>query len=119
MICAHSCSLTRDKDMAKNSSHRWAVLFSRVHNPSINDSSSLISYWTTVAMEEKEFHIALIAMAAVSAKRRSRYAHSKNFYRDLDNFSTAVAHKTKPRRKILFSVEKTRFLLDFELCQTF
>ena len=56
-------------------------------------------------MEEKEFHIPLIAMAAFSAKRRSRYAHSKNFYRDLDNFSTAVAHKTKPRRKILFSGE--------------
>ena len=44
-------------------------------------------------------------MAAFSAKRRSRYAHSKNFYRDLDNFSTTVAHKTKPRRKILFSGE--------------
>ena len=44
-------------------------------------------------------------MAAFSVKRRSRYAHSKNFYRDLANFSTAVAHKSKPRRKILFSGE--------------
>ena len=45
------------QNMAKNSRHRYVVLFSRVPNPSINDSSSVISYWFTVAMEEKEFHI--------------------------------------------------------------
>ena len=34
-----------------------------------------------------------------------RQTHSKNFYRDLDNFSTAVAHKTKLRGKNIFSGE--------------
>ena len=51
----------------------------------------------------RNFLFRLIPMAACAEKRRSRYAHSKNFYRDLDNFSTAVAHRTKLRRKILFS----------------
>ena len=36
---------------------------------------------------------------------KNKTTHSKNFYRDLDNFSTAVAHKTKLRRKNLFSGE--------------
>ena len=56
--------------MAKNSSHRWPVLFSRVHNPSINDSSPLISYWPAVVMERRNFIRPLIAMAAFSAKRK-------------------------------------------------
>ena len=43
-------------NMAKNSRHRWAVLFSRVHNPSINDFLAVTSYWFTVAMEEIEFY---------------------------------------------------------------
>ena len=42
--------------MAKNSRHRWAVLFSRDHNPSIKDFSAVTSYWFTVAMEEIEFY---------------------------------------------------------------
>jgi len=94
--------------MAKNSRHRWAVLFSRVYNPSINDSSAVTSYWFTVAMVGGIFIsrlvCSLIGMATV-ATRRTRYAHSKNFYRDLDNFSTAAVHKTKLRRKSLFSGE--------------
>lgn len=47
----------------------------------------------------------MIAEAA-AVKRRSRYAHSNNFYREIstvvDIFSTAGVHKTKLRRKNLF-----------------
>ena len=44
--------------------------------------------------------------AAASASRRLRDSHSKDFYRDRGgNFSTAAVHKTKIRRKNIFSGE--------------
>ena len=43
--------------MAKNSRHRWAVLFSKVYNAPINDFPAVTSYRFTVAMEEREFYI--------------------------------------------------------------
>ena len=62
---------------------------------SINHSRAMTSYWSTVAME-KEFPLSVSRLKAIAAavKRRWSYAHSKNFYRDLDNFSMAVTHDT-------------------------
>ena len=53
--------------------------FPRLVNLSINDFLSAISHWFTVA----------------EAARKLRSTHSKNFYKELDSFSTAFMNKMK------------------------
>ena len=53
-------------------------------------------HWLAVAVEIMQ------SMAAASS-RRFRHSQSNTFYRDLYNFSTATVHKTKIRRKYIFS----------------
>ena len=87
-----------------NSRHRWAVIFSRVHNPSIKDFTAVVHscYGGDIVSFLASSHWPSMA-AAVS--RRLRYSHSRNFYRDLGNFSKAAVHKTEFRRKNIFSGE--------------
>ena len=75
--------------------------FPRLINLSINDFSAAISYCFIVAKVSWKFCSAASAsvMSRTMAERKLRSIHSKNLYKELDNFSTAFMNKMK-RRKI-------------------
>ena len=78
-----SCGVIRDMN--------GRSYFPRLINLSINDFSSAISYWFTVAKMSRKFYSAASTpvMSHTMAARKLRCIHSKNFYKELDNFSTA------------------------------
>ena len=72
---------------------------------SVNNFSSAISYWFTVAKVSRKFCSTASAsvMSRTTAARKLRSIHCKNFYKELDNFSTASINKMKRRKIYLFS----------------
>ena len=79
--------------------------FPRLINLSINDFSFAISYWFTVTKVSWKLCSAASAsvMSRTMAERKLRSIHSKNLYKELDNFSTAFMNKMKRRKIHLFS----------------
>ena len=71
--------------------------FPRSMNLSIMDISSAISYWLTVAKVSWNFCSAPSSpvMSRILGARKLRYIHTKNFYKELDNFVSEMK-----RRKI-------------------
>ena len=79
--------------------HGWSTCMS------VNNFSSAISYWFTVAKVSWKFCSTASAsvMSRTTAARKLRSIHCKNFYKELDNFSTASINKMKRRKIYLFS----------------
>ena len=76
--------------MAKNSDMDGRPSFQGVQNPSSIIPELWLSIGSTVAMEENEFYLRLNISAHSNdchVKEKFEVPHSKDFYRDLDNFS--------------------------------
>ena len=71
--------------------------FPRFMNLSVIDFSSAISYWLTVVKVSWNFCPAASppVMSRILGARKLRYTHTKNFYKELDNFVSEMK-----RRKI-------------------